>query len=79
MVLDTANNSNNPFLNIYLHCISYGGPLFAFYYKEVTYKNEYYFYFNKGIRKEQLLIFTAVFYIITGNVILLIINIFQNA
>ena len=69
---ETLFNSNISFFYTYLYCLTYGGPLFTFYYKEVTYKNEYYFYHNKGIKKEVLMAFAALLYILIGNLILLI-------
>lgn len=78
LLISSIFKSDTPFFNIYLFCITYGGPLFAFYYKEVTYKNEYYFYYNKGIRKDVLIAFTALLYILTGNFLLLIATYFTE-
>lgn len=52
----------------------YGGPILCFFQKELFHKNEYYFYFNKGISKFNLLFYTTVLYILLGLVILTILK-----
>jgi len=65
-----------PFPIIYIRSLMYGGPLFCFLYKEISRKNEYYFYYNRGISKLSLWIVTITTYILTGT---LLINILQYA
>jgi hypothetical protein len=47
-------------------CIMSGGPLFAFFYKQVARSDEYYFYGNRGISKYQLMAFTMAVTILLG-------------
>jgi hypothetical protein len=64
--------SENPpaFLNLYIKICIFGGPLISFYYKEITRKPEYYFYYNKGISKLNLIIATLLIYILLGFILL---------
>ena len=55
-----------PFFEMYIRCFMFGGPLISFYLKEISRKNEYYFYYNKGISKLSLLITTVILYILLG-------------
>ena len=55
-----------PFSVVYIRCCMFGGPLVCFYQKEISRKNEYYFYFNKGIPKINLLIVTLLINILIG-------------
>ena len=61
---------------IYIRCLMVGGPLLCFLYKEISRKNEYYFYYNRGISKLSLWIVTLLIYIVSGT---LLINILQYA
>ena len=61
---------------IYIRCCMVGGPLLCFLYKEISRKNEYYFYYNRGITKLSLWIVTLVTYILSGT---LLINILEYA
>jgi hypothetical protein len=63
-----------PFAVIYIRCCMFGGPLVCFYQKEITRKNEYYFYFNKGISKINLLIVTLLINILIGVLVLNILH-----
>jgi len=70
----TSGKIPQPFIVIYLRCCMYGGPLICFYYKEKSRKNEYYFYYNKGITKISLLIVTWLTYILIGSLTLNILH-----
>ena len=54
-------------------CFMSGGPLSSFFFKEVWRLNEYYFYYNRGISKYQLMAFTMSVYILLGISVLIII------
>jgi len=58
--------SETPFSLTYIRCCMFGGPLVSFYYKEVSKKNEFYFYYNKGISKLNLYVKTLIIYILIG-------------
>ena len=55
-------------------CFMTGGPLFSFFYKEVTHPNEYYFYHNRGISRYQLMGFTLAACVLLGVSTLIIIS-----
>lgn len=52
-----ADESEPVLTNIYLSCLPIG-IAFDFLYKEMVYKETYYFYYNQGIRKVELWIFS---------------------
>lgn len=54
------------FIVIYTRCFMFGGPLICFYYKELSRKKEYYFYYNKGITKISLFITTLIICLLIG-------------
>lgn len=53
-----------------------GGPLISLFYKEVSRKNEYYFYYNRGISKISLIVVSLVFNALVG---VILISIIQHA
>ena len=63
-----------PFLIVYIRCCMFGGPLFCFLYKEMSRKNEYYFYYNRGISKLSLFITTLSTCILTGYLLIIILH-----
>jgi len=65
-----------PLHMVYIRCCMFGGPLLCLFNKEMTRKNEYYFYFNRGISKISLFIVTLSGYVLTGY---LLINILHYA
>jgi len=58
--------AETPLSIIYIKCCMFGGPFICFYYNELSKKNEYYFYYNKGISKLSLYIVTFSIYISIG-------------
>lgn len=48
------------------------GPIISLFYKELTSKNEYYFYNNNGISKIKLILVSYSFHILLGLLLLLI-------
>ena len=65
-----------PFHIIYIRCLMFGGPLLCFLYKEISRKNDYYFYYNRGITKIRLWTVNFLAYAFTGT---LLINILHYA
>lgn len=63
-----------PFHIIYIRCCMFGGPLLCLLYYEMTRKNEYYFYYNRGISKLSLFITTLSTYILIGCLLLIILR-----
>jgi hypothetical protein len=61
--------SESSFIITYIRCCMFGGPFVSFYYKEVARKNEFYFYYNKGISKLNLYVKTLIIYILIGIII----------
>ena len=59
---------------VYIRCCMFGGPLLCLFYKELSRKNEYYSYFNRGISKLSLFITTLSTYILTGYLLILILR-----
>lgn len=49
------------------------GPLLSLFYKEIARKNEYYFYYNRGISKISLITMSMIMNILTGLLLLFII------
>ncbi|NOU47073.1 MAG: hypothetical protein HOO86_08430 [Bacteroidales bacterium] len=47
-----------------------GGPFLSLFYKEIAHKNEYYFYYNRGISKLNLIIVSMIANILTGIILL---------
>ncbi len=52
-----------------------GGPLISIFYKELSRKNEYYFYYNRGISKVKLIVVSILLNVFVGAII---ISILQN-
>ncbi len=48
------------------------GFLFSIYYNELTHKNEYYFYYNRGISKVKLIVFAEFINIVIGSLLIVI-------
>ena len=46
------------------------GPLLAFFYKEITRKNEYFFYYNQGLSKFRLIASCMLVNILIGGILL---------
>ena len=63
-----------PFYIVYIRCCMFGGPLLCLLYKEMSRKNEYYFYYNRGISKLSLFITTLSTYILTGYLLIAILH-----
>ncbi len=51
-----------------------GGPLISIFYKEISRKNEYYFYYNRGISKLNLVAISLILNVLFGVVLLFIIS-----
>ena len=58
------------FLVVFPILIMTSGTLISLFYKEITHKNEYYFYYNLGISKPTLLVMNEFFNILTGLILL---------
>jgi hypothetical protein len=63
-----------PLYVIFLFCFMFGGAFAAFFYKEVSRKGEYYFYYNRGISKMSLWVITEVTNILIGGMLINILN-----
>jgi len=63
-----------PLHMVYIRCCMFGGPLICLLYKEMSRKNEYYFYYNRGISKLSLFITTLSTYILTGYLLIMILH-----
>jgi len=48
------------------------GPFLSLFYKEISSKNEYYFYYNRGISKINLIVVNLILNILTGLILLYI-------
>ncbi len=59
---------------VYIRCCMFGGPLICLLYKEMSRKNEYYFYYNRGISKLSLFITTFSTYILIGYLLIMILR-----
>ena len=59
---------------VYIRCCMFGGPLLCLLYKEMSGRNEYYFYYNRGISKLSLFITTLSTYLLTGNLLIIILH-----
>lgn len=51
-----------------------GGPLISIFYKEITRNNEYYFYYNRGISKINLIIASLILNVLVGAILISIIH-----
>lgn len=51
-----------------------GGPILSLFYKEISHKNEYYFYYNRGISKINLIITSMFLNVLTVLILLFIIS-----
>lgn len=65
-------SSPPPVWRIYVSCCMIGGPWFSLLHKEMTHKNEYYFYYNQGLSKVSMIAGMFGIYLVSGIVILLI-------
>ena len=74
LTLLTLPDPPSPIYIIYIRCCMFGGPLLCFFYKEMSKKNEYYFYYNRGISKLSLFISTLSTYILMGYLLLIILH-----
>jgi hypothetical protein len=63
-----------PLYVVYIRCCMLGGPLLCLLYKELSGKNEYYFYYNRGITKLSLFISTLSTYTLAGYLLLIILH-----
>jgi hypothetical protein len=50
-----------------------GGPVLSLFYKEISQKNEYYFYYNRGISKISLILSNMFLNVLTGLILLFVI------
>jgi hypothetical protein len=50
-----------------------GGPIISLFYKEISNKNEYYFYYNRGVSKLSLIIINILLNVLTGFILLFVI------
>ena len=66
IIVKLAAMADTPLSIIYINCCMFVGPFICFYYNELSNKNEYYFYYNKGISKLSLYIITFSIYISIG-------------
>ncbi|HAQ66086.1 MAG TPA: hypothetical protein DCR43_09590 [Bacteroidales bacterium] len=55
-----------------------GGPLISLLYKEVARKNDYYFYFNRGLSKRALIVVSLLFNVATGILLLILIQLWTT-
>jgi len=55
---------------IFLLCFMFGGAFLSFFYKEISHKGEYYFYYNQGISKIRLWIVTLSTNILLGGLLI---------
>jgi hypothetical protein len=62
------------FFKVFPISIMTGGPLLSFFYKEIARKNEYYFYYNRGISKLNLIVVSMALNVLTGIVLKIIIS-----
>ena len=74
LTLKTLPDVPPPLYVVYIRCCMFGGPLLCLFYKEISTKNEYYFYYNRGISKLNLFITTLSTYILTGYLIIFILH-----
>jgi len=51
-----------------------GGSLFSLFYKELSRNKDYYFYYNLGITKMELIVISMVFNIMIGTLLLFILS-----
>jgi len=76
MALKIMPDPPPPIQVVYIKCCMFGGPILCFLYNEMSRKEEYYFYFNRGVSKISLIVVTLSTYVITGY---LLINILRYA
>ncbi len=62
------------FLNLYIKACIFGGSLISIFYKEFARKSEYYFYYNRGITKWNLIIATLSIYFLLGSILFSLLN-----
>lgn len=74
MALQSFPDSPPPLHVVYIRCCMFGGPLLCFLYKEMSRKNEYYFYYNRGISKLSLYISTLSIYFLAGYLLQIILH-----
>lgn len=51
-----------------------GGSLLSFYYKRLSRKGDYFFYYNRGLSNTQLFLFTTVMNITVGAILYILLN-----
>jgi hypothetical protein len=74
MALKNLPDPPPPLHIVYIRCCMFGGPLLCLLYKEMSRKNEYYFYYNRGISKLSLYITTLSTYILIGYLLITILR-----
>jgi hypothetical protein len=74
LTLVNSQDAPPPLYVVYIRCCMFGGPLLCLFYKEMSRKNEYYFYYNRGISKLSLYITTLSTYILTGYLLIIILH-----
>lgn len=67
------------FLTVLPICVMTAGPIVSLFFKEVSRKNEFYFYYNKGISKISLITTNITLNLITGVFLLIIIHYAKSA
>lgn len=50
------------------------GSLLSFYYKSLSHKGDYFFYYNRGISKNRLLLFTILMNALVGAILYILLN-----
>lgn len=51
-----------------------GGSLLSIWYKDLSRKNDYYFYYNRGLGKGQLMLFTVLMNLLSGGLLHILLN-----
>jgi hypothetical protein len=79
MALKNFPDPPPPLHIVYIRCCMFGGPLLCLFYKEMSAKNEYYFYYNRGVSKLSLFITTLSAYVLAGYLLINILRYVQLA
>jgi len=79
LTLATLPDPPPPLYEVYIRCCMYGGSLLSLFYKEISNKNEYYFYYNRGISKLSLIVTTMMSYILIGYLLINILHYAKHA
>lgn len=51
-----------------------GGSLLSIWYKDLSRKNDYYFYYNRGLSKAQLMLFSVLMNLLSGGLLYILLN-----